>query len=73
MFVGGAYAAVTIWAEAVQSAGSFDAAAVAAAIKARRFSTILGELAFDAKGDLTPESQEWVWYRWHADRMEPVP
>jgi branched-chain amino acid transport system substrate-binding protein len=73
VFVGGAYAAMTVWAEGVQAAGSFDAAAVAAAVKSRRFSTILGDIAFDAKGDLTPESQQWIWYRWHEGKMEPVP
>jgi branched-chain amino acid transport system substrate-binding protein len=72
-FVGGAYAAIAMWAEAVQASGSFDAAAVAAALKSRRFATIFGDLAFDAKGDLMPECEQWAWYRWHDGNMEPVP
>jgi hypothetical protein len=31
-----------------------------AAIRNRRFATALGALAFEANGDLTPDSEEWT-------------
>jgi branched-chain amino acid transport system substrate-binding protein len=73
VFVLSAYVAMQVWVEAVTAAGSFDAAAVAASAKSRSFSTIFGDLAFDAHGDLTPESEQWTWYRWRGGKMEPLP
>jgi branched-chain amino acid transport system substrate-binding protein len=47
-----AYAAVEVWAEAVERAGTDDLAAVADELRRGRFHTVLGRVAFDAKGDL---------------------
>jgi branched-chain amino acid transport system substrate-binding protein len=54
------YAAIQIWAQAVTKAGSTDAAAVAEALRSQAWPSVIGELAFDAKGDLT--SSTYVWY-----------
>jgi branched-chain amino acid transport system substrate-binding protein len=48
----GAYAAVEVWAQAVERTGSDDLRAVAAELRRGRFHTVLGRVAFDAKGDL---------------------
>src|SRR3954470_16831165 len=47
-----AYAAVQAWAQAARAAGSTEGKAVAAALHAGSFDTILGRLGFDAKGDV---------------------
>jgi branched-chain amino acid transport system substrate-binding protein len=54
------YAAIQVWAAAANKAGSTDAAAVAAALRSQSWPTVIGELAFDDKGDLT--SSTYVWY-----------
>ncbi len=54
------YAAIQIWAAAVTEAGSTDAAAVAAVLRGHTWPSVIGELGFDAKGDLT--SSTYVWY-----------
>jgi branched-chain amino acid transport system substrate-binding protein len=73
VFLASAYVSLQIWSEGVAAANSFAAPAVAAAIKSRRFATALGTLAFEANGDLTPESEGWTFYRWHdgaAERLD---
>jgi branched-chain amino acid transport system substrate-binding protein len=67
------YASVQVWAEAVQQVNSFDAAKVAAALHLGQFNTIIGEVRFDAKGDVLGAPGEWLWYRWHADKIERAP
>jgi branched-chain amino acid transport system substrate-binding protein len=48
----GAYAAVEVWAQAVERAGTADMEAVAHELRRGRFHTVLGLVAFDDKGDL---------------------
>lgn len=48
----GAYAAVDVWAQAVERAGAADLDAVADELRRGRFHTVLGPVAFDEKGDL---------------------
>ena len=48
-----AYAAVQVWAQAVEAAGSVDFAAVTRAMHSRQFETVLGRIGFDEKGDVT--------------------
>lgn len=56
------YAAVQVWAEAARKANSVDAKALGAFIRANKFQTVIGELGFDAKGDvLNPEYVMYVW------------
>ena len=57
------YAAMQVLAAAAQAAGSNDTTAIADAIKANGpFKTVLGELSFDAKGDIT--RPDYVMYEW---------
>ena len=54
------YAAIQVWAQAVTKAGTTDAEAVAAALRSQSYDTVIGSLAFNAKGDLTAAT--YVWY-----------
>jgi branched-chain amino acid transport system substrate-binding protein len=60
-----AYAAVEIWAQAAERAGSPAAAAVTKALHEGRFTTVLGWVAFDGKGDL--EGGDWQWQVWREN------
>ena len=57
------YAAVQAFAEAAVQAASTEPAAVAGALRADTFQTVLGPLGFDAKGDV--QGPSFVMYRWH--------
>ena len=61
-----AYAAVQVWAQAVEAAGSLDLDAVTAALREHQFDTVLGPIDFDDKGDVTG-FEPWQWYVWQAD------
>ena len=61
-----AYAAVQVWAQAVEAAGSLDLDAVIEVMHSRQFDTVLGQIGFDAKGDVTG-FEPWGWYVWQAD------
>lgn len=57
------YAAVEVWAQAVEAAKSTDVAKVAAEIHSgRTFKTVVGPLSYDAKGDITTPA--YVVYQW---------
>ena len=45
-----AYAAVQVWAQAVEAAGSLDLDAVIKAMHSRQFDTVLGRIGFDDEG-----------------------
>ncbi len=47
------YAAVQVWALAVREAGTVKAAEVSKVLKSRKFDTVLGEISFDEKGDIS--------------------
>ena len=57
------YAAVQLWAQAVEKVGSTDAARVAETLRREQFDTVLGTIGFDAKGDVTG-FDPFVWYVW---------
>jgi branched-chain amino acid transport system substrate-binding protein len=59
------YAAFQIWAQAVAKSGTTDAKKVAATIKANKWDTVLGTVAYDKKGDIT--ALDYVWYVWKKD------
>jgi branched-chain amino acid transport system substrate-binding protein len=61
-----AYAAVQVWAHAVEEAGSLNLDAVIKAMHNRQFDTVLGQVGFDKKGDVTC-FDPWQWYVWQAD------
>lgn len=56
------YAAVQIWAQAVEATGSTDFTAVAIALAANTFETVIGEVTFDEKGDVRLPA--YVVYEW---------
>lgn len=61
-FVLQGYAATQALAQALNAAKSLKKADVAAALRAKDFQTVLGTLAFDAKGDLkNPDFRVYVW------------
>jgi branched-chain amino acid transport system substrate-binding protein len=59
-----AYAAVQVWAQAVRAAGTTEGHEVAEALRAGSFSTVIGEIGFDEKGDLVGPAATFVWYTW---------
>jgi branched-chain amino acid transport system substrate-binding protein len=66
-----AYAATQVWLAGVTRAGSFDAAAVAAAIRQAPVETVLGPVSFDAKGDMQTTAPSFVLYEWrHGQRVK---
>ena len=56
------YAAIQAWADAVNAAGSTDYDAVVTALNDGTFDTVIGELSFDDKGDVTLPG--YVVYEW---------
>ncbi len=64
------YAAVQVWAAAAKAAGSNAHDAVVKTMDGGRFSTVLGDLTFDAKGDMSLPG--FVLYRWHDGRLVPA-
>jgi branched-chain amino acid transport system substrate-binding protein len=56
------YAAIQVWAESARKAGSFDTGAVSDAMRGGNFSTVIGPLSFDSKGDRT--TADYTWYKW---------
>jgi len=64
----GAYAAIQVWAQAVERAGTVEMAAVGAVLRRGRFETALGQVAFESKGDLRDPG--WQWKVWsNADHL----
>jgi branched-chain amino acid transport system substrate-binding protein len=53
-----------VWTQAVAKAGSTDAKKVMDTIKAGEWDTVLGKMAFDAKGDI--KAIDYVVYKWDA-------
>ena len=64
------YAAVQAWAQAVEKAGSLDLDAVIASLRSHAFETVLGEIGFDDKGDVTAPG--YVWYVWNNGAYVPL-
>jgi branched-chain amino acid transport system substrate-binding protein len=64
------YAAVQVWAQAVDNAKSLDLDAVIATLRAGDFDTVLGPIGFDQMGDL--KVQNWVWYVWRGGEYIPL-
>jgi branched-chain amino acid transport system substrate-binding protein len=65
------YAAIQAWAAAATKAGSTDGAKVAEALRAGPIPTAIGDLTFDAKGDLTKVN--YAWYVWHDGKAVQEP
>ena len=56
------YAAVQVFAQAAEAAGSTDIDALIAQLRNSTFDTVLGEISFDEKGDVTAPG--YVFYEW---------
>ena len=56
------YAAIQAWAQAADDGRSTDSTKVVKALDAGKFNTVLGELTFDDKGDVTLPG--YVFYEW---------
>lgn len=65
------YAAVQVWAQAATKAKSVDAPKVAKAMRDGDYSTVIGKLAFDAKGDR--KTTDYVVYKWADGKYTVVP
>ena len=57
------YAAVQIWAEAAEKAGTTDPKKVADVLRAGKWDSVLGPISYDKKGDVTVS--DYVFYIWH--------
>ena len=56
------YAAIQVWAQAAEKAGSTDLEAVIEQLNGNQFDTVLGPIAFDDKGDV--KGAAYVMYEW---------
>ncbi len=65
------YAAVQVWAGGAAKAKSVDSEKVAKSIRDGEYSTVIGPLSFDAKGDR--KVTDYVVYRWTAGKYAPIP
>jgi branched-chain amino acid transport system substrate-binding protein len=59
------YASFQVWAQAANQAKTTDPKKVAETLKAGKWPTVLGEMTFDKKGDIT--ILDYVWYEWKKD------
>ena len=57
------YAAVQVWAAAANEAKSTDAQTVAKTLRSHRWDTVIGNIGFDEKGDLTENTYVWYEYK----------
>lgn len=64
-FVLTSYSAVQVMVDAMAKTGGTDTDAIQKAMREMTFNTPTGEIAFDAKGDLT--QFDFVVYQWHSD------
>jgi branched-chain amino acid transport system substrate-binding protein len=56
------YAAIQVWAQAAEKAGTTDLEAVVEQLHGNQFETVLGTVGFDDKGDV--EGAAYVMYEW---------
>lgn len=62
------YGAIQAWAQAAEKAGSVDTDKVIAALHSNEFETVLGNIGFDEKGDVTAPG--YVFYEWSNGTYE---
>jgi branched-chain amino acid transport system substrate-binding protein len=65
------YAAVEVWAQAVEQAGTFAPDAVAEVLHSDEFDTVLGTVGFDDNGDVYGY-EPFTWYVWQEGNYAPV-
>jgi branched-chain amino acid transport system substrate-binding protein len=66
----GAYAAVQVWAQAAERAGTVDLVPVANALRRGHFATVLDRVSFDDKGDMV--DAQWQWKMWSRGAHSPL-
>ncbi|GAB2179191.1 branched-chain amino acid ABC transporter substrate-binding protein [Dongia sp. agr-C8] len=66
------YAAIQAWAAAANEAKTTDGDKVAATLRSHPFQTAIGELKWDAKGDLTKVNYAWYVYHDGKATQEPL-
>jgi branched-chain amino acid transport system substrate-binding protein len=66
------YAAIQAWAAAANEAKTTDSEKVAATLRSHPFKTVIGELSWDAKGDLTKVNYAWYVYHDGKATQEPL-
>jgi branched-chain amino acid transport system substrate-binding protein len=66
------YAAIQVWAQAVRDVNSFDFDKVVDALHSRQYDTVLGRIGFNEDGDVIGDRGDWIWYRWHNGKTEPI-
>jgi branched-chain amino acid transport system substrate-binding protein len=59
------YAAIQVFAQAAETAGSTDLDALIEALRGESFDTVIGQLSFDDNGDI--EQPAYVFYEWGSD------
>lgn len=64
------YAAIQAWAQAATAAKSVEFDAINGALAEGKFNTVLGELSFDDKGDVTLPG--YVFYKWHDGKYSQM-
>ena len=62
------YGAIQAWAQAAEKAGSVDTDALIKALRGEKFDTVLGNIGFDDKGDVTAPG--YVWYVWDSGQYD---
>jgi branched-chain amino acid transport system substrate-binding protein len=62
------YGAIQVFAQAVKRAGSTDAAKLRGQLRSGKFDTVLGNIGFDAKGDVTAPG--YVFYEWKDGKYD---
>ncbi len=60
------YAAIQVWAAAAEKAKSTDPKKVAEEMRKGDWSTVVGKIKYDAKGDI--QNPEYVWYIWKGGK-----
>ena len=60
------YAAIQVWADAAKKAKSLEMPKLSKVIRGGTFSTVIGKLSFDGKGDV--KNPEYVWYIWKGGK-----
>jgi branched-chain amino acid transport system substrate-binding protein len=64
------YAAVQVWAQAAEKAGSLALPAMIASLREHRYETVLGAIDFDEKGDVTTQTP--IWHIWRGGTYVPL-
>ena len=64
------YAAMQVFVQAVEAAGTTDLDAIIDALRGESFDTVIGELSFDDNGDI--EQPAYVFYQWGGGTYEQI-